>query len=125
MGEIVGTLRTRWSPADLSRLEDMVGRGLTLSQIRLEFPNRNYSGLRSRMTTILRRSLPRSPQKDGQDERLVAIQARLVELLRLAGWDEAAPAWEGGPTVAQLEAGPLPHDASMVRLRIGELDRED
>lgn len=78
---------------------------------------RSLQQIRKDVTAILHRAYPAE-----SNERLMAIQARLVELLRQRGHDSQEVAWCGGPTLARLEREPLPYEAAKVRLAIARLD---
>lgn len=127
MGEIVGSLRTRWTPSEGDTLDALVARGATIAEIARAMPWRSRDYLLRKANQRARVSITSATRHDAKtdtEDRLMAVQRRLVELLRLAGWDEGAPAWPGGPTIARLEGGPLPYDAASVRLTIARLDTD-
>lgn len=80
---------------------------------------RSLQQIRKDVTAILHRANPAE-----SNERLMAIQARLCELLhaRGASWEE--PLWPDGPSPADLERQPWPTWASEVRLAIARQDTD-
>lgn len=127
MGEIVGSLRARWTPSEGDTLDALVARGATIAEIARAMPWRHRDYLLRKANQRARISLTAATRHDAKvdtEDRLMAVQRRLVELMRLAGWDESVPAWESGPTIARLEREPLPYEAANVRLAIARLDTD-
>jgi hypothetical protein len=125
------SLNLHWGVDEAAKLDDLLARGCTLSQVCREFPHRSREHLRRKMKDVaagdVAAELATSSRSRANPDHLVrAVQAHLVAMLRQRGyqrWDE--PLWPNGPSPADLEREVWPTWAAEVRLLIAQLDEEE
>ena len=109
MGEIVGSLRTRWTPSEGDTLDALVARGATIAEIARAMPWRSRDYLLRKANQRARVSITSATRHDAKtdtEDRLMAVQRRLVELLRRPGGTRAPRRGRAGPRSPAFEAGP-------------------